>query len=110
MRKYSVLMFAIFVLNFVNGQSVDRCATMDVLKEQLKNAPKGTHYYKNFLEANEVIENGNFSNFRTFNDTIVIPVVVHVVYKTANQNIANAKIIQQMIILNRDLLKIKCRH
>lgn len=106
MGKYIVLLFAIFVLNFVNGQSVDRCATMDVLKEQLKNAPKGTHYYKNFLEANEVIENGNFSNFRTFNDTIVIPVVVHVVYKTANQNIANAKIIQQMIILNRDFARL----
>jgi hypothetical protein len=106
MRKYFVLLVAIFCINFANGQSVDRCATMDVLKEQLKNAPKGTHYFKNFLESNEAIEKGNFSNFRTFSDTIVIPVVVHVVYKTANQNIPNSKIIQQMIILNRDFARL----
>ncbi|MBK6339668.1 MAG: hypothetical protein IPF63_08785 [Bacteroidetes bacterium] len=39
-------------------------------------------------------------------DTIVIPVVFHVIYKTADQNISDQRIAEQIDILNKDFARL----
>ncbi|MBK9355354.1 MAG: hypothetical protein IPN09_15725 [Bacteroidetes bacterium] len=64
------------------------------------------------MEAKEMAENwlANPNNQERMGaDTIVIPVVFHVIYKTADQNISNQRIAEQIDILNKRFLSIKCR-
>lgn len=77
------------------------CASYDVLQEQLREDP-GMQERMNQIEAftQRSIANGTY--LRKVGDTIEIPVVVHVVYNTAVQNISDAQVNSQIAVLNED--------
>ena len=54
------------------------------------------NYMRSYLSRGEPLRTG----------TLIIPVVVHVVYNTAAQNISNAQIQSQIRILNEDFRKL----
>lgn len=96
-----------FLIGFIyNSDAQNRCGTMDALEKQRIENPKSYQYY---LEAMEMAENwmANPNNQNRLGaDTIIIPVVFHVVYKTADQNISNLRITEQIDILNKDYARL----
>ncbi|MBK8671900.1 MAG: hypothetical protein IPN93_02620 [Bacteroidetes bacterium] len=43
---------------------------------------------------------------RLMTDTIFIPIVVHVIYNNANQNVADVNILKQIEVLNKDFARL----
>ncbi|MBP6640954.1 MAG: T9SS type A sorting domain-containing protein [Bacteroidia bacterium] len=101
MRKLYALLFV--VLLAANGLVAQRtCGTMDHLHEQMQSDPsiaKSLQKQENEIQR-FVRENGE--NFRTPGGVINIPVVVHVVYRTTQQNISDTQVQSQIAVLNED--------
>ncbi len=101
MRKlYTVLAVLLFTSATMFAQR--NCGTMDYLQMQMQRDPsiaRNLEKQENQIQS-WVRENGE--RFRTAGGTIVIPVVVHVVYRTATQNISQAQVLSQIDVLNED--------
>ena len=84
----------------------DRCGTMQY-HEYLKQTRK--NYAADYIQYNQMIEqymqSSQFANLRT-NSNITIPVVIHVLYNTAAQNISDAQAISQFSVLNNDFQRL----
>ena len=83
-----------------NAISNRGCASQEVLEAQMIADPT-LAIRMNEIEAftqNTISK----SNFRLVNGKIVIPVVVNVLYRTAAENISNARIQSQIDVLNKD--------
>jgi hypothetical protein len=95
---FLLFLFATF---FANAQT-DKCATMPVHNALIQNS----QYKTNFLQIEEAAKQWllNPANKKALtaktNSIITIPVVVHVVYKNAKQNIPDSQIVRQIAILN----------
>lgn len=77
------------------------CATNEVLQEQMAADPT----LKKRMDDIEVYTQKvmrNPSAYRLVNGVIEIPVVVHVVYNTAQENISDAQVRSQISVLNED--------
>ncbi len=95
MLKNTLLLLALFLLHqYVSAQRIEQCASMQ--KIEFFN-PKVILS----AQARGVI-NRNTGQFAAKRKVIIIPVVVHVIYKTAEQNISDELIQSQINILNRD--------
>ena len=102
-----LLLFPLVVFSqetdFVAPPEKRNCSTMEVF-DRLKAEDPG---YENRLDQIEnEIQNYIRSNPQHDMAVINIPVVVHVVYKTAAQNISTAQIQSQINILNQDFRKL----
>lgn len=77
------------------------CAANEVLQQQLAADP-GMQQRLNQIEefTNNFIQTGG--EMRLVGDTIELPVVVHVVYRTTAQNISDGQINSQIAVLNED--------
>jgi actin-like ATPase involved in cell morphogenesis len=75
--------------------------------EYLKSTRPG--YEQSLIQYNQMISDyiANMPNkpSNTPNATITIPVVVHVVYRTAAENISDAQVISQIQVLNEDFAR-----
>ena len=83
-----------------NAISNRGCASQEVLEAQMIADPT-LAIRMNEIEAftqNTISK----SNFRLVNGKIVIPVVVNILYRTAAENISNARIQSQIDVLNKD--------
>jgi hypothetical protein len=78
-----------------------RCASFEVLQEQLKADPTLTARMNAIEEFTTRFEQNSSMN-RLVNGVIEIPVVVNVLYKTTAQNISDAQIASQIAVLNAD--------
>jgi PKD repeat protein len=106
MNKNLLLILA-FSLSLFSVYSQDRtCGTMENL-EYLKSTRPG--YEQSLIQYNQMISDyiANMPNkpSNTPNATITIPVVVHVVYRTAAENISDAQVISQIQVLNEDFAR-----
>jgi hypothetical protein len=102
MKKiYTVLVLGLTFLSInLNAQS-NKCATMKVLEERMKNDPS----IQLRMDQSEVINQKWISaNGKTRKSQMVvsIPVVVHVIYNNSTQNISTSQILSQIDILNED--------
>jgi len=84
--------------NETSALSERKCATQDVLEEQLKADPT-LMIRMNEIEA---FTQHALLTKRLVNGKVVIPVIVNVVYKTAAENISDAQIQSQIDVLNKD--------
>lgn len=101
MRQILLPLMAIFFFSAANSQNADRCGSNEVIKQQMAFDPV---YAK---KVEELLKNkGSYSrNNRKgppLQVSITIPVVVHVVYNTAAQNISDAQVQSQIDVLNED--------
>ncbi len=77
------------------------CAAQEVFEQQLASDPAMQVRVKRIEEfTNHMIQSGDI--LRLVGDTIEIPVVVHVVYRTNAENISDAQIASQIAVLNED--------
>ena len=105
MKKQLLSLFLVFAVLSINAQSTDipnghRCSTTEHMNELFKQNPE----WKKSLETKDA-EMLNAQSDRSVNASaaiITIPVVVHVLWKTTDQNIPDAKILAQIAQLNLD--------
>lgn len=98
--KKTLLFFTIFILTNVFGQR--SCGTDQKMKEFFANNPDALakkQDLRNYLTT----KNTNAKNIQT---VVTIPVVVHVLYKNAAQNISDAQIMSQLAVLNADFRRL----
>ena len=81
------------------------CGTMEVLAAQLAADPAQAQRMA-AVEAHTRQLLANPALKRTITGTVIIPVVVHVLYNTAAQNISDAQVQSQLTVLNEDYRKL----
>lgn len=96
---FAGLFLVTFTFGALNAQ-YKRCASHEVYERMLKEDPQfAANRARIERETREWIEkNGN----NKLGAVITIPVVFHVVYNTSAQNIPDARIIEQLNVLNQD--------
>jgi len=103
MKRTLYLFIALVIMTGIsNAQTSQRCGTMEHHLWKIQNDPA---YANAFLQNEPIIQQwiANNQNNRTSSTSPdTIPVVVHVVWKTAIQNISDAQINSQIDVLNED--------
>ncbi len=92
----------IYLLSLSVSAQSNRCATMQELEKSLAKDPA----IKQRMQLNEAVTQSwiknNSKKARGGQQIITIPVVVHVIWNTIDQNISDAQIYSQMEVLNED--------
>src|SRR6478736_2215455 len=99
MRKILLALVAIIFSFITNGQNADRCGSNEMIKQQMSSDPV---YAK---KVGEVLKNkGSYPKNENKGRpvSITIPVAVHVLYYSADQNISDAQVQSQIDVLNED--------
>jgi len=103
MKKYLLLLI---ITGFISPEflfSQKKCATYDMVRQQMAADPA---YSKKLIESEK-----GFANYKRQTElqqrggkptAITIPVVVHVLYNTPEQNISDAQVQSQIDVLNED--------
>ncbi|MEM9916577.1 MAG: T9SS type A sorting domain-containing protein [Bacteroidota bacterium] len=102
MRTYDLLCLLLFVLgsSLTTYAQKRNCGSMHHLEEQLQQDPKMAKKMRS-IEAHSMRFNGNSSRM-----VVTIPVVVHVIYNNATENISDAQIQSQIAILTDDFRRL----
>jgi hypothetical protein len=105
MKKIYILLVSIILGVTTNSYSQRACGTMQHLEEQMMNDPDLVQRMQDIetQTQNWVLQN---QKNPTTQAVINIPVVVHVLYNSAVQNISDAQIFSQMDVLNEDFRKL----
>lgn len=104
MKKISLFFGALLNISIASfAQRPDKCAAMAVYNQQLNNPLIKKAYQLADSKAKQWIENpeNKLHASQKTNIVITIPVVVHVVYKNATQNIPDTQIVRQIEVLNQ---------
>ena len=92
------------VQNDANAQSINPsriCASDDILQSKIASDPEFAARRAN-IEAFTRNYVANESTYRLVNNNVVIPIMFNILYNTNEQNISEAKLHQQIEILNKD--------
>ncbi|MBC7865302.1 MAG: T9SS type A sorting domain-containing protein [Bacteroidia bacterium] len=96
------LLVALVLTGSFSAFSQEKCGTMQNHKRKLATDKKYAQEVVEYdLMINKWLENQSTQKNQQALP-IVIPVVFHVVYKTAGQNISNAQVLSQLTVLNED--------
>ena len=80
-----------------------KCATMEVYNKMIKDDPD----YESRLRELEIFTKNYVKNIIPgIRNVVTIPVVVHIVYNTPQQNISNAVVQSQIDVLNKDFRRL----
>ncbi len=95
MKFYSTVL--LLFLGFAGfGQDFHRCYTHEAMLAQEEKTP-------GYLAgANEAFERAKYASLQDRAEVLTIPVVVHIVYNTADENLADSVIFNQIASLNAD--------
>ena len=101
-KKLLIFCLSILGLSASIAQNPNKCATMPVYSEHMKDAVAKTNFINTEIAAKNWLANPSNKILaqKKQNSIITIPVVVHVVYKNAVQNIPDTQIVRQIQILN----------
>ena len=101
MRKLLLLLLATSSLFISEAQNADRCGSNEAIKQQMAADPtyarKVEELMKNKGQYKRIEKKGPPTQ-----TSITIPVVVHVLYNTPDQNISDAQVQSQIDVLNED--------
>jgi Pregnancy-associated plasma protein-A/Secretion system C-terminal sorting domain len=110
MKKQLLLtvVFGMFAIGLIaqNSSPRKRCHTTEhTAWLQSQNPNLKSQYENDEVKLQQWLQNYAVSRSANSNSVIVIPVVVHVVYRTAAQNISDAQILSQIDALNEDFAR-----
>lgn len=94
----SVILLGCWVM-IVPAQLQRSCGTHSHMESLMQSYPQMRQTIKGIENHRLMISKGSFNGIR---GEIVIPVVVHVVYNTDQQNISDAQVLSQIKVLNQD--------
>jgi Pregnancy-associated plasma protein-A/Secretion system C-terminal sorting domain/Fibronectin type III domain len=103
MFKQITYLFLAFLLVNTTVVAQRVCGSMDVLAEQLKTDPEMINRMQSIENHTQHFVNNPKSGTRA---VVTIPVVFHIVYNTAAQNVSDAQIASQLQVLNDDFRKL----
>ncbi|MGB1204701.1 MAG: M43 family zinc metalloprotease [Chitinophagales bacterium] len=84
------------------NQQVTRCISTEMLMHQaVENPAYAKAVQQTFEKAQQKVQNEDFS-FKDEEDILRVPIVVHIVYNTPEQNLSDELVDDQIAILNRD--------
>ncbi|MCC7029784.1 MAG: zinc-dependent metalloprotease [Chitinophagaceae bacterium] len=98
--KFTFLAASLSLSMFTNAQQLRRCASDDYLKQLDMQYPGFEQSVKSL--SNQI---SNDPNKKTRAETITVPVVVHIVYKNATENLTDDYVTAQIDILNKSFLR-----
>jgi len=101
----AVLGVLLFMQVIFVAQAQRVCATTDYTQRTINTDPSLINSYKRAEEQIDASLKNNISltaRDLTADEIIYIPVVIHVVYKTADVNLSTAQILSQLTVLNND--------
>jgi len=97
MKSYLIILLLLLSFTCISQQ---RCHTNEYVENLNEKYPK---YQKNRILVNKQTKNWiNLNYTKTKNSVIIIPVVVHVIWKNNQENISNQQIFSQINVLNAD--------
>lgn len=101
------LLLSLCILFGTTDAQLNRCATVEH-EAILKAKDPGYAQRKQEIEdfTNKVLEKQKQNPAKKMGAVVTIPVVFHVVYKTAEQNIPDARLFEQLDILNADFRRL----
>lgn len=110
-KLYSMMILALAIAVNANAQQLKRCATTEYMEEMRRNNPE---FNQQMIDAEasmtKLLENSNATVItqpgQRAKVIYTIPVVVHVVYQNATENISDAKVFSQIEILNEDFRRL----
>lgn len=107
MKKLLLSAIALFAIGSVSvyAQRTVRCSAQEYREQQLAAHPEQQAQIDQ-VEAQTALFEQQHPNGYQARTILVVPVVFHVVYKTAAQNISTARINEQIQILNEDYRKL----
>ncbi|HET9824785.1 MAG TPA: T9SS type A sorting domain-containing protein [Chitinophagaceae bacterium] len=101
MKKVALAAAALILLGNLRVLAQRSCASYEHLQEQMKNDPAFARKVKqNEKSFDKYIRQSQTQKGKPI--TLTIPVVVHVIYHTAEQNISDAQVQSQIDVLNED--------
>ena len=95
MKKFIAVLACVFIFGFIHSQIEHRCGSHHFIEYQDQRMPGFRQH------VNEQFELAKSNSSRS-GELYTIQVVVHIVYNTANQNLTDDVVFNQMEILNRD--------
>jgi len=99
--KLKLSLALICLLQILNAQQFsEACATMPVYNKHLNDPAVKQNYAVAEQNARKWLQSNKSLLSKNHNAVIKIPVVVHVIYKTAAQNVADSMIFSQINVLN----------
>ncbi len=105
MKKLFTLLVSFVLFAVISANAQRNCAAHDVLMQQLANDPNmAERMAKIESQTNEFIQNATYNITPT--QIVDIPVVVHVLYRTTQENISDAQIQSQIAVLNEDFRRL----
>ena len=99
--KYYLITFLILLSIVTNAQRI--CGTMDAYSNALQNNPE-IALNREVIEVQ--IQNWIANHSNTNRAIVTIPVVVHVIYNSSEQNISDAQVQSQIDVLNEDYARL----
>lgn len=103
MRQFVVGALLFLIGGSISAQTNQRCGAMEYLQQRIAENPS----LQDSLDHVIHLENGHPSlQAESGNAIQVIPVVVHVVYKSTQQNISDAQVLSQIEVLNKDFRRL----
>ncbi|XLS29353.1 M43 family zinc metalloprotease [Flavobacteriaceae bacterium M23B6Z8] len=105
-KKITLLLSMCLIAGFVSAQKAQReCASMDNLEYRMQQDPQLADRMAE-IEAYTQLKIEELKQNRIDGDIITIPVVVHVIYSNAQENISDAQVQSQIDVLNEDFRRL----
>lgn len=102
-RQFALCMVFLLSLSLQTYAQERHCGTMDYLEQQIQSNPERALRLQSIdRHAERVQQNPQ----RLVTGTIVIPTVVHIVYRNSSQNISDAQVQSQIDVLNEDFRRL----
>lgn len=103
MRKILLFTAILFFFYSIKISAQRTCASNEVLQQQIAIDPLYAQKIKESEKKfSDFMRSGNKLEVNGKNKNVTIPVVVHVIYNTADQNISDAQVQTQIDVLNED--------
>lgn len=103
--KKVILLLILVICGQINAQH-RHCGSDHKLHEKLKNDPDFRLKREAYLQMQTVKKQSQNRTENNTNFVVTVPVVVHVIYKNATQNISDEQINSQIAMLNEDYRKL----
>ena len=103
MNIKNTLLGALFLSGSLFAEAQSSCGTMEHLEHLLKS---DAFMAKNMASIERFTEQYVKNQHLKAEINVTIPVVVHIVYKSATENLSDAVIIDQIAVLNEDFRKL----
>jgi hypothetical protein len=109
MKKQVLVVIAAGLCILLNAQAPQRCHSHEYYQELLAQHPELAQKEAEINREAERFANAHPNGIQS-RTVVTIPVVFHIVYENATENVSDARILEQLQVLNEDFRKLNADH